>query len=296
MGTCCGGGLGNSSGSTLLLGRSHKTAQTGTSLHKSVETSLQRSVIDLRYPHHRFHPPEGERCLEFGTREPEKTWEIAGPPLLPWCVIVVSAWCRETITWAHRPGAGVETWLFAGQEPCCLSSQSGVRFPPHPGTKASVESESVLHAPRTENCSHYPSHAGGTVRPAEVATVPHALSRPGSPWADYPTGQRGEVDLGDCPDGRDQSPLYLQVGAAVSRGRARGLGRQAGPGIPVRAAPLPPGDAARRLPPRQWRTREVSVVDGNKFRADLTGESYAAIAGRDVPAPGTGAQHSRGAA
>ena len=72
MGTCCGGGLGNSSGSTLLLGRSHQTAQRGTSLHKSVETSLQRSVIDLRYPHHRFHPPEGERCLEFGTREPEK--------------------------------------------------------------------------------------------------------------------------------------------------------------------------------------------------------------------------------
>jgi hypothetical protein len=40
----------------------------------------------------------------------------------------------------------------------------------------------------------------------------------------------------------------------------------------------------------------VSVVDGNKFRADLTGESYAAIAGRDVPAPVQGAEFTRGTA
>ena len=48
----------------------------------------------------------------------------------------------------------------------------------------------------------------------------------------------------------------------------------------VRAAPFPPGDAARRLPQRQWRTRGVSVGDGDKFRADLTGESSAAIVNR----------------
>ncbi len=83
--------------------------------------------------------------------------------------------------------------------------------------------------------------------------------------ADYFTCRSWDVDFRRGRHGWHQPSFCLQMGAAVSGARHRGIGRQSRSRSPARAAPGCPDGAARcqrlmRLPD------EVSTVEGYKFR------------------------------
>ena len=97
-----------------------------------------------------------------------------------------------------------------------------------------------LYGARTQNITHDPPHPCRTADAAEVAAGYHHPSGACSPWADHPPPGGGDADQRHCRQSRDQPPLCLQMGAAVSGAGCGGLGRPTGPGLSAPVAPSCP--------------------------------------------------------
>lgn len=92
-----------------------------------------------------------------------------------------------------------------------------------------------LCAAWTQNFPHDPPHPGGTADAAGLAAGHHHPGGACPPGADHPPPGGGEADQRYCCHGRDQPPLCLQMGAAVSGAGCGGIGRPTGPGFSARA-------------------------------------------------------------
>src|SRR4029453_12407122 len=93
----------------------------------------------------------------------------------------------------------------------------------------------LLYGAWTQNFPHDPSDPCGTADTVGVATINDHPCRAGSTWTDAVTAGGWGADHEHCRRGRDQPALCLQMGTAVSRRRAGGVGKQTRRTPPARA-------------------------------------------------------------
>src|SRR5882672_201100 len=103
-----------------------------------------------------------------------------------------------------------------------------------------------LYGAWTQNLTHHPSHAGPTPDAPGVAACDHHTCWACPTGPDYFTRGRSGADCSHCHHGRDQPALCLQVGAAVSAGGSRGIGRPTRSRPSACVVPAYPTGAARR--------------------------------------------------
>src|SRR5712691_9949264 len=103
-----------------------------------------------------------------------------------------------------------------------------------------------LYGAWTKNRSHYPSHACPTPDAPGVAACDYHTCWACPTGPDYFTRGRSGADCPHCHHGRDQPALCLQVGAAVSAGGSRGIGRPTRSRPSACVVPACPAGAARR--------------------------------------------------